>query len=45
MQYLIMRKNDVITVADFDINDGTMLWVSDVIKNRELAPLHKKSRP
>lgn len=42
MQYLIMRKNDVITVADFD-DDGTMLWVSDVIKNIELAPLHKKS--
>lgn len=43
MQYLIMRKNDVITVADFDVDDGTMLWVSDVIKNIELAPLHKKS--
>lgn len=43
MQYLIMRKNDVITVADFDTDDGTMLWVSDVIKNIELAPLHKKS--
>lgn len=42
MQYLIMRKNDVITVADFD-DDGTMLWVSDVMKNIELAPLHKKS--
>lgn len=42
MQYLIMRKNDVITVADFD-DDGTMLWVADSLRNVELAPLHKKS--
>lgn len=42
MQYFIMRKNDVITVADFDA-DGSMLWVSDTLKNVELAPLHKRS--
>lgn len=42
MQYLIMRKNDVIIAADFD-TDGTMLWFSDKFKNIELAPLHKKS--
>lgn len=37
-----MRKNEVITVADFDA-DGSMLWVSDTLKHAELAPLHKKS--
>lgn len=42
MQYLIMRKNEIITVADFD-EEGRMLWYSQNIKNECLAPLQEKS--
>lgn len=38
MQYVIMRKNIPITVADFS-DEGRMLWCSKEIVNEEYAPL------
>ncbi len=42
MQYVLMRKDDVITIADFD-EEGKMIWYSQNIQNPELAPLQEKS--
>ncbi len=42
LKYYIMRKNDIITLADFT-EDGAMISYSSHIKNMELAPLAYRS--
>lgn len=42
MEYVIMRKDVPITIADFS-DEGKMLWFSRKIKNEELAPLQEKN--
>lgn len=44
MEYLIMRGDDPITIADF-AEDGTMLKYSQRMLNETLAPLQEKSSP
>lgn len=40
MKFYIMRKNDIITIAEFDEN-GIMLKYSQNIKNKELLPIYR----
>ncbi len=42
MEYLIMRRNEVITVADFSEN-GHMLWFAKKMRNEHLAPLQEQT--